>query len=140
MMWAELGANPEQGAMKPFGKCKCGKIANSYLEDAGESWSCYACCDKSHPAEGRKYDTSKPRMDLLPFDALEKVAAVLAFGAAKYGDNNWRLVEPVSRYEAAMLRHYAAHQRGEEIDPESGQSHLAHMATNALFILAKAKK
>ncbi len=29
----------------------------------------------------------------------------------------------------------AAHQRGEKVDPESGLSHMAHMACNALFRL-----
>lgn len=89
---------------------------------------------------GRKYDSGKPRLDLLPFDALAEVAKVMTFGANKYGDDNWRMVEPASRYESAMLRHYAAHKAGEQVDPETGMSHLAHMATNALFILARSRK
>lgn len=88
---------------------------------------------------GRKFDLDKPRMDLLPFDALLEVSKVLALGASKYGDDNWRLVEPVSRYEAALLRHLAAHKMGEVNDLESGLSHLAHVACNALFLLARRK-
>lgn len=89
---------------------------------------------------GIKHDTNKPRMDLLPFDALAEVARVMGVGAEKYGDDNWRLVEPATRYEAALLRHYAAYKSGEVNDPETGLPHLAHMATNALFILARSKK
>jgi hypothetical protein len=84
---------------------------------------------------GAKHDSDKPRMDLLPFDALIKVAEVLGMGAAKYGENNWRGVAR-KRYEAALLRHYTAYKNGEKKDQESGLSHLSHMACNALFILA----
>lgn len=89
-----------------------------------------------YEGEGQKCDGEKPRMDLLPFDALEKVAEVLTFGARKYAANNWQKVKHAeSRYTAALLRHLVAAQRGEKTDPESGLSHAAHMATNALFIL-----
>jgi hypothetical protein len=86
--------------------------------------------------DGTKYDAEKPRMDLLPFEALEAVAEVLTFGAKKYADNNWQKVNCAeSRYKAAMLRHLCAQDRGEARDGESGLLHAAHMATNALFIL-----
>jgi hypothetical protein len=86
--------------------------------------------------EGTKHDAEKPRMDLLPFEALEEVAQVLTFGAKKYAADNWKTVDCAeSRYTAALLRHLVAIQRGEKLDAESGLSHAAHMATNALFIL-----
>jgi hypothetical protein len=86
--------------------------------------------------DGIKHDAEKPRMDLLPFEALEEVAKVLAFGAKKYADNNWQKVDgPESRYTAALLRHLVAMQREERLDAESGLLHAAHLATNALFIL-----
>lgn len=85
---------------------------------------------------GTKHDSEKIRMDLLPFEALEAVAEVLTFGARKYTDNSWQTVENAERrYLAALLRHLAARERGEKLDPESGLTHAAHMATNALFIL-----
>lgn len=99
--------------------------------------------DSSRPAVnasgGRKFDGAKPRLELLPFDALVEVAKVLTVGAAKYGDHNWRLVERF-RYEGAMLRHYSAIQSGEATDPETGLPHAAHLACNALFILALLKE
>ena len=41
------------------------------------------------PHEGRKDDTAKPRMDLIPPELLEGVADVLTYGAAKYAPRNW---------------------------------------------------
>ena len=85
---------------------------------------------------GQKHDAEKPRMDLLPFEALEEVAKVLTFGAEKYADNNWQKVDCAeARYTAALLRHLVAIRRGEKRDAESGLLHAAHMATNALFLL-----
>lgn len=86
--------------------------------------------------EGIKHDAGKPRMDLLPFEALEAIAQVLTFGAEKYSVDGWKKVDNAERrYMAALLRHLCAHDRGEARDAESGLPHAAHMATNALFIL-----
>lgn len=85
----------------------------------------------------KKFDQDKPMMNLLPFDALEEVAKILTYGAKKYSANSWRGVpDALDRYKAAMLRHLTAIQNGEENDIESGLSHTAHMACNALFICA----
>lgn len=83
---------------------------------------------------GRKDDNGKRRVDLLPFAALEQVADILAFGAAKYGENNWRGVKR-ARYLAAALRHLFTYAQGEETDPESSLPHLAHAACSILFML-----
>lgn len=88
---------------------------------------------------GMKYDGGKPRMDLLLSgcpNALEQVSAILTFGAQKYAAHSWQTVpQGEERYLAALLRHLTAHGKGEVNDPESGMSHLAHAACNALFIL-----
>lgn len=84
---------------------------------------------------GVKYDAGKPRMELLPFEALEAVARVMAFGAVKYGDHNWRGGMAWTRLLGAALRHLGAWARGEKADPESGESHLAHAACCILFLL-----
>jgi len=86
--------------------------------------------------KGIKHDGEKPRMDLLPFEALEAVAEVLTYGARKYAPDAWRTVDNAERrYLAALLRHLVAREKGEARDVESGLMHAAHMATNALFIL-----
>ena len=88
---------------------------------------------------GMKYDGGKPRMDLLLSgcpNALEQVSQILTFGAQKYAAHSWQTVpQGEERYLAALLRHLTAHGKGEVNDPESGMSHLAHAACNALFIL-----
>lgn len=85
---------------------------------------------------GAKHDAGKPRWDLLPVVALDDVAKVLTFGAAKYQPDGWRFVDGWrARYCAALLRHVAAWMRHERIDPESGLPHLAHAACCVLFLL-----
>jgi hypothetical protein len=84
---------------------------------------------------GKKNDEDKPMMALLPFKSLEEIAKVLTFGASKYTAHNWREGFDWSRLESAILRHYSAYQRGEDLDPETGFPHLAHMATDCLFLL-----
>lgn len=85
--------------------------------------------------EAQKYDDGKNALQLLPFLALEEVGKVLAFGAKKYGDHNWRQGMKWSRLLGAALRHIFAWARGETLDRESGLSHLAHAACCILFLL-----
>ena len=85
--------------------------------------------------QGKKFDEGKIRYDLLPVDALREVARVLTFGAAKYGDNNWKITKPESRYTAAAFRHGEAYRGGEMMDKESGVHHLAHRICCDLFLL-----
>ena len=85
---------------------------------------------------GTKFDGDKLRMDLIEPDFVEALATVLTQGAAVHGDNNWQLVpEAKRRYYAAMMRHLMKWKRGDVIDDESGQNHLAHIACNAMFLL-----
>ena len=82
-----------------------------------------------------KADGKKPRMDLLPPEALWEVAQVLTFGAEKYSDDNWRKCEDSNVYIAAALRHIVAHMSGEWEDPESGFSHISHALCSLMFVL-----
>ena len=86
--------------------------------------------------EGRKFDAEKARWDLLPIESIEEMVQILTMGAKKYGEQNWKKVEAF-RYDAALLRHYAAWKKGEKIDQESGRSHLAHILCNVAFLLYK---
>ena len=82
---------------------------------------------------GVKHDLGKPRPSLVlgtMAKAINEVTKVATFGAEKYSDNNWLLVENAKqRYTDAMYRHLLA---GEGFDPESGLRHAAHAAWNAL--------
>lgn len=78
----------------------------------------------------------KAPLGLVPMTAFVQVAEVMGLGARKYGPYNWRdkAVQSMVYYEAA-LRHLAAWVDGQSIDPESGQSHLAHVAACMLILL-----
>ena len=83
-----------------------------------------------------KNDQDKNRLDLVEPEFIEAVGEVLTFGAAKYEPNNWQKVDDAeNRYYAAALRHLLAYRKGEQIDEESGLSHLKHAATNLMFLL-----
>lgn len=84
---------------------------------------------------GTKYDQDKRRWDLLPYGAIEEIVQVFEYGAAKYGEGNWRLGFQKSRLFSATMRHLLADWRGKYADPESGLPHLAHAACNILFML-----
>jgi hypothetical protein len=88
---------------------------------------------------GYKEDKGKPRMELLPPSALVEAAKVFTFGAVKYDPilpdgrrddrtsaNNWRQGMRWGRTYGAMQRHLQAWWDGEDLDPESGESHLSH--------------
>lgn len=84
---------------------------------------------------GQKYDEGKPRMDLLDPYALEQLAMVLGFGAKKYAAHNWRKGISTSRLIAAALRHLFAYLGGQDKDPETGLSHVAHAMCCCMFLL-----
>ena len=102
-------------------------------------------------ASDGKADTGKAMMSLMAVqfgDMNKQIAEVLTFGAEKYPKpithDSWKTVpEGRRRYIDAALRHFHMYfVEGEELDPESGKHHLAHMMTNLHFIyeLDKAAK
>lgn len=90
-------------------------------------------------APGAKLDAGKLKTSFAIsqfFKALGEVNRVSSYGAGKYTRNGWREVqEGESRYMEALLRHLAAHCNGEYLDEESGLTHVAHMAWNALAVV-----
>lgn len=84
-----------------------------------------------------KHDGDKPRYDLLPYDAIEKVVEVLTIGANKYSDRNWEQGLKYSRCFAALQRHLVAwFQKREDNDQETNTHHLANAACELLFLLS----
>ena len=55
--------------------------------------------------DGIKYDHSKIRWDLLPFDAISEIAKVMTLGAIKYEPRNWEKGMNWSRAFGAIQRH-----------------------------------
>lgn len=73
---------------------------------------------------------------LLPYSALEETVKVLDFGGKKYPRDSWKAKSGnyLQRYQAAAMRHLVEIIKGNNIDPESGLPHAAHLACNALFL------
>jgi hypothetical protein len=95
--------------------------------------------DKVEFIEGKapKFDSGKISLDLLPVRPMKDIAEVLTIGADKYGANSWREGEMIawSRCYAAAQRHLMQFWSGEDLDQETGKSHLAHAACNLLFMI-----
>jgi hypothetical protein len=111
-------------------------------QDVSIDWSKLTFINSTVTASGgsgggsaMKFDTDKLPVNLLSTEALNQTAAVLKFGANKYHAHNWRDGFVWSRPLAAAMRHIMAFNDGEDKDPESGLSHLAHAACCIMFLL-----
>lgn len=85
--------------------------------------------------EFKKDDFNKLLYNLLPSKELEQVVEVLTKGAKKYGIDNWKKCDDITRYINALYRHLEAYRQGEMLDKEDNLHHLAHLVCNALFLL-----
>lgn len=85
--------------------------------------------------EGQRFNTGKDRWDLLPWIAVKQIVEVLTQGATKYAPRNWELGLSYNDTFASLQRHATKWFAGEDYDEESGKHHMAHVATNALFLL-----
>lgn len=57
----------------------------------------------------RDADDNKPRYDLIYRPMLKRWAELMARGAKKYGENNWKLAnsqEELNRFKASAFRHF----------------------------------
>lgn len=87
-----------------------------------------------------KKDDGKLRYDLFPVEALEEITKVLNFGATKYADRSWETGMKWGRLYAALFRHMTAWWRGEDLDKETGITHLAHACCCGIFLLTYVKR
>lgn len=93
--------------------------------------------DETNPKD--RYGDAKPPLHLVPAPLAIFVSKVMQLGAKKYGAFNWRKKKvKASVYVGAAQRHLAAYFDGEDVDPESGQPHPAHVAA-CMGILLDAK-
>lgn len=82
------------------------------------------------------FGMKKPPLGLVPSTAIVYLSMAMGLGAAKYGPYNWR-DEKVSSmvYINAAERHLRSWLDGEDTDPESGVSHIAHVMACCAIIL-----
>lgn len=90
----------------------------------------------SEQSKALTYDDGKAPLACVPWKGLREVAQVQAYGKKKYGDfYNYKKGMEASRNASCAIRHIAAWMDGENLDPESQRSHLAHAAVRLLFML-----
>lgn len=84
--------------------------------------------------EAQRFNDGKPELSYVDLSNLMDTADVFQFGAQKYSRDNWRFGQQLSKLLDSTLRHIAAIQRGEFLDPESGLPHHGHIGCNAIFL------
>lgn len=79
---------------------------------------------------------SKPeRFSLIPAEPLADVARVYGYGATKYAPRNWERGYNWSLSLDALGRHVNRFIAGEDLDPESGLPHLAHVVFHCFALM-----
>lgn len=87
--------------------------------------------------EGKKLDSGKIRMDLIPPEFLTATADILTFGANKYSERNWEKGMSWGRIFGALMRHIWSwwNPLEPDTDAETGKSHLWHAACCLAFLI-----
>jgi hypothetical protein len=85
--------------------------------------------------KGKRFNEGKPRISLIPASAMRAEAKVWEMGERKYGKKNWSKGMKWTIPIDCMFRHLLAISEGEDIDPESGELHAAHIRTNAAMLI-----
>ena len=85
------------------------------------------------------HDAGKPRIQDLDPDFLLEMGMVMTQGLTKYpndpdGMPNWWKGGSYRSFVASILRHTLRLACGQDIDPESGLPHTAHIAVDASFV------
>ena len=110
-----------------------------YHTAANESLTGIGDIESDAKGSGARYNSGKPDMSLIPLFTLEDEARVWEYGKKKYAAWNWAKGANWSVPLGSLLRHLSAWQGGQELDPESGLPHLAHISCNVRMLSFYAK-
>jgi hypothetical protein len=81
-------------------------------------------------------DPNKPRLSLIPKEALWALGSALTTGEARYGAQNWRGGIPLSVLCDAAMRHITQFIDGEDMDEQSKTHHLGCAMANLSFAIS----
>lgn len=130
-----------EGGCKLPGNCVGTKTKSKGVPLAGPPAKTDDNPQKPAKLPGAKNDDGKLQLSAVPPELIRAVAAVRAYGKAKYAEaEDWTKVEP-KRFHEALLRHaLACWEDPYSVDAESGLPSLWHLATNAAFLCAMMKE
>lgn len=84
--------------------------------------------------QGVKHDLGKPKLHLIPLEALELMAHSFEYGMHKYGKRNYEKGIAYTRLADAALRHLYKWIHGQDKDKESGLNHIGHALSNLAML------
>ena len=114
----------------PRGECECADLGKGAALPAATPTA----------SVGLRLDAGKPRMDLLPPEAMIALAELYEVGSRKYAERNWEKGMPWGKCFACMMRHAWKWMAGEDHDDETGCHHMIHVAWNAIAIFVYARR
>lgn len=119
-----------------------------YRQDRGTDTPEVPKSKESTTANATHKDEGKPRMDLVPPEAINGLAEVLGIACSpkvnpdtgvleppKYEERNWEKGMDWGKAYGSLQRHLNSWWGGEDLDPETGKSHLKHALANLSFLI-----
>jgi len=125
---------------KPENQCNHYENRNCRTDECKHWDKVFNICALNPPTEAppnkAKKATGKPRPTLVPPAIIWAIAKIRTWSTDKYPDlYNYKDV-PIEMIRDAAFRHFLQYlEDPKSLDSESGQSHLAHAATNLAFLL-----
>ena len=89
---------------------------------------------KQQGDQALKKDEGKPPISLIPYEFIEGVSEILAFGVGKYSRYGWAQGIEWHRILDGIYRHVGKWEKGINFDEDTGQSHLLHAACGLMFL------
>lgn len=122
--------------LEPHMDSKEQSISNSVCRDAYALVHDYELVSKPEPSSKPVQNPSPYRFDLLPADAMLKIAECMAKGDIEHGRDNWKNIEASVHHGRAMGHMFEAKARDQST--REREDHYTHTALRAIFALQMA--
>lgn len=87
-----------------------------------------------------RFNEGKPEVSQLDPNFILGLADLMTASAKKYGKYNWALGQEYMTPFDSCMRHLMKFAAGEDLDSESGKSHILHAAANLMIIYTSQRK